>query len=109
VTADIRRAPGASLIDVLDRVLDKGIVVDAEMRVSLAGIDLMSVEARMLIASFDTELTHAAAFRSSRQDKYFHCSEKSKDLRSGSPEAHDLKSALPDPSGKRGCRPLNRR
>jgi hypothetical protein len=66
VTADIRRAPGASLIDVLDRVLDKGIVVDAEMRVSLAGIDLMSVEARMFVASFDTHLTHAAAFRSSR-------------------------------------------
>jgi len=54
------------LIDVLDRVLDKGIVVDADMRVTLAGIDLTSVDGRFLVASFDTHLAQAAAGRSGR-------------------------------------------
>jgi hypothetical protein len=65
VAAAIRYTSGASLIDVLDRVLDKGVVVDAGMRVSLAGIDLISVESHLLVASFDTYLRHAAAGRSS--------------------------------------------
>ena len=53
----IERAPGgASLIDVLDRVLDKGIVIDAWVRVSLAGIDLVTVEARVVVASIATYL-----------------------------------------------------
>jgi gas vesicle structural protein len=56
----VERAPGGtSLIDVLDRVLDKGIVIDAWMRVSLVGIDLISVEARVVVASIDTYLHHA--------------------------------------------------
>jgi hypothetical protein len=53
----IERAPGgASLIDVLDRVLDKGIVIDAWVRVSLVGIDLVTVEARVVVASIATYL-----------------------------------------------------
>ena len=44
-----RAAAGSSLIDVLDRVLDKGIVIDAWVRVSLVGIDLLSVEARVVV------------------------------------------------------------
>ena len=48
----VERAPGGtSLIDVLDRILDKGIVVDAWVRISLVGIDLSTVEARVAIAS----------------------------------------------------------
>jgi hypothetical protein len=43
-----RAAGGTSLIDVLDRVLDKGIVIDAWVRVSLVGIDLITVEAEVL-------------------------------------------------------------
>jgi len=51
----IERAPGgASHIDVLDRVLDKGIVIDAWVRVSLVGIDLVTVEARVVVASIAT-------------------------------------------------------
>lgn len=49
----------ATLIDVLDRVLDKGIVIDAWVRVSLAGVDLLTLEARVIMASFETYLTHA--------------------------------------------------
>jgi hypothetical protein len=58
----VERAPGGtSLIDVLDRVLDKGIVVDAWVRISLVGIDLITVEARIVIASIDTYLKYAEA------------------------------------------------
>jgi len=49
-----RAASGTSLIDVLDRVLDKGIVIDA-----LVGIDLITVEARVVVASIDTYLKYS--------------------------------------------------
>jgi gas vesicle structural protein len=56
-----RVAGGTSLIDVLDRVLDKGIVIDAWVRVSLVGIDLITVEARVVVASIDTYLKYSEA------------------------------------------------
>jgi hypothetical protein len=56
-----RTAGGTSLIDVLDRVLDKGIVIDAWVRVSLVGIDLVTVEARIVVASIDTYLKYSEA------------------------------------------------
>jgi hypothetical protein len=46
---------------VLDRVLDKGIVIDAWVRVSLVGIDLITVEARVVVASIDTYLKYSEA------------------------------------------------
>ena len=49
------------LVDVLDRVLDKGIVIDAWVRVSLVGIDLITVEARVVVASIDTYLKYSEA------------------------------------------------
>ena len=55
----IREAGGATLIDVLDRILDKGIVIDAWVRVSVMGIDLLTLEARIVIASFETYLVNA--------------------------------------------------
>lgn len=58
----VERAPGGtSLIDVLDRVLDKGIVIDAWVRISLVGIDLITIEARVVVASIDTYLKYAEA------------------------------------------------
>lgn len=56
-----RISGGSSLIDVLDRVLDKGIVIDAWVRISLVGIDLITVEARVVVASIDTYLEYADA------------------------------------------------
>lgn len=56
-----RAAGGTSLVDVLDRVLDKGIVIDAWVRVSLVGIDLITVEARVVVASIHTYLKYAEA------------------------------------------------
>ena len=51
------------LIDVLDRVLDKGIVIDAWVQVSVAGLELVTIEARCLVASFQTYLNHAAEIK----------------------------------------------
>jgi 4-hydroxy-3-methylbut-2-enyl diphosphate reductase IspH len=51
----------ASLAEVVDRILDKGIVVDAWAKVSLVGIELLSVEARVVIASVETYLKYAEA------------------------------------------------
>jgi hypothetical protein len=56
-----RPSSGASIVDVLDRVLDKGIVIDAWVRVSLVGIDLLTVEARVLVASIETYKQQAKA------------------------------------------------
>jgi hypothetical protein len=58
----VGRVPGhASVLDVLDRVLDKGIVIDAWVRVSLAGIDLITVDARVVVASIETYLAYSDA------------------------------------------------
>ncbi|MEM6681117.1 MAG: gas vesicle protein GvpJ [Pseudomonadota bacterium] len=51
----------SSLAEVVDRVLDKGVVVDAFIRVSLVGIELLSVEVRAIVASVDTYLRYAEA------------------------------------------------
>jgi gas vesicle structural protein len=54
-----RTAPGANLIDILDRVLDKGVVIDAWLRVSLVGIELVTIEARIVVASLATYLQYS--------------------------------------------------
>ena len=55
----VRRAPTGNLYDVLDLILDKGIVIDAFVRVSLVGIELITVDARIVIARVDTYLRYA--------------------------------------------------
>lgn len=55
------RPSSSSLADVLDTVLDKGLVIDAYVRVSLVGIELLTVDARVVIASVDTYLRFAEA------------------------------------------------
>jgi hypothetical protein len=50
----------ASVIDVLDHVLDKGIVIDAWVLVSVVGIDLLTIEARIVVASIESYLNHAS-------------------------------------------------
>ena len=49
-----RGSTSTSVIDVLDHVLDKGIVIDAWLRVCVLGIDLITVEARVVVASIET-------------------------------------------------------
>jgi len=53
----VERTPKvASVIDVLDHVLDKGVVIDAWLSLSVVGIELVTVEARVVVASFATYL-----------------------------------------------------
>ena len=49
----------SSLAEVLDRILDKGVVVDAWARISLVGIEILTVEARVVVAAVDTYLHYA--------------------------------------------------
>jgi len=51
----------SSLVEVIDRILDKGVVVDAWARVSLVGIEILTIEARVVIASVETFLKYAEA------------------------------------------------
>jgi hypothetical protein len=60
----IQRPGGStSLADVLDIVLDKGIVIDAFVRVSVIGIELLTIEARIVIASVDTYIRYVEAMQ----------------------------------------------
>lgn len=51
----------SSLVEVLDRILDKGIVIDAWVRLSLIGIEILTLEARVVVASVETYLKYAEA------------------------------------------------
>ena len=55
-----RPAP-SSLADVIDTILDKGLVIDIYVRVSLVGIELLTIDARIVVASVDTYLRFAEA------------------------------------------------
>ncbi len=63
----VQRAPvqrstgGGSLVDVLNVILDKGIVIDAWARVSVVGLEILTIEARIVVASVDTYLRYAEA------------------------------------------------
>src|SRR5256714_14590969 len=58
----LQRAPSPSgLADVLDLILDKGLVIDAFVRVAVIGIELVTIDARIVIASIDTYLRFAEA------------------------------------------------
>jgi hypothetical protein len=58
----LQRAPSPSgLAEVVDLILDKGLVIDAYVRVSLVGIEVLTIDARIVIASVDTYLRFAEA------------------------------------------------
>jgi len=58
----VEKAMGSSsLVEVVDRILDKGVVIDAWARISLVGIELLAIEARVVVASVDTWLKYAEA------------------------------------------------
>jgi hypothetical protein len=57
----VERPTSSSLADVIDTILDKGLVIDAYVRVSLVGIELLTIDARVVVASVDTYLRFAEA------------------------------------------------
>ena len=64
----VQRSSGNALVDVVDTILDKGLVIDAFVRVSLVGIELITIDARIVVASVDTYLRFAEA--TNRLDLY---------------------------------------
>ena len=66
VSSVFRKVEQPSLLDVLDRILDKGIVVDAWIRFSLVGLDLLTVDARIVVASIETYLKYAGELQNSQ-------------------------------------------
>jgi hypothetical protein len=57
----LERPSGSGLAEVVDTILDKGLVIDAFVRVSLVGIELLTIDARIVVASVDTYLRFAEA------------------------------------------------
>src|SRR3954447_8267529 len=57
----MERPTPSSLADVIETILDKGLVIDAYVRVSLVGIELLTIDARIVVASVDTYLRFAEA------------------------------------------------
>ena len=56
----LKRSRDVSMVDVIDRVLDKGIVIDYWARVSLLGVDILTViDGRIVVASIDTHVHYA--------------------------------------------------
>lgn len=55
------RPSGGGLADVIDTILDKGLVIDAFVRVSLVGIEVLTIDARIVVASVETYLQFAEA------------------------------------------------
>ncbi|PZF83895.1 gas vesicle protein GvpJ [Jiangella anatolica] len=66
----LQRPSSSGLADVVDIILDKGLVIDAYVRVSLVGIELLTIDARVVVASVDTYLRFAEA--TNRLDLYEH-------------------------------------
>ena len=58
----VEKAIGSSsLVEVIDRILDKGVVIDAWVRVSLVGIEILAIEARVVVTPVETYLKYAEA------------------------------------------------
>src|SRR3954462_4354954 len=68
--AYVARPQPSGLAEVIDIILDKGLVIDAYVRVSVIGIELMTIDARVVIASVDTYLRFAE--KTNRLDLYEH-------------------------------------
>ncbi|HWN26114.1 MAG TPA: gas vesicle protein GvpJ [Actinomycetospora sp.] len=60
-TAGVNRSPQGGLAEVLDLILDKGLVIDAFVKVSVVGVELITIDARIVVASVDTYLRFAEA------------------------------------------------
>lgn len=59
-----RMETGTTLIDVIDRVLDKGLVINADITVSIAGVELLGIKIRAALASFETAAKYGLEFPS---------------------------------------------
>ncbi|MGB2762868.1 MAG: gas vesicle protein [Candidatus Aminicenantaceae bacterium] len=60
----INETSGATLVDVIDRILDKGLVINADIAVSVAGVELLGIKIRAALASFETAAKYGLEFPS---------------------------------------------
>jgi gas vesicle structural protein len=60
-SAGVNRSPQGGLAEVLDLILDKGLVIDAFVKVSIVGVEIVTIDARIVVASVDTYLRFAEA------------------------------------------------
>lgn len=58
------RETGATLVDLIDRILDKGVVINADIQVSVAGVELLGIKIRAALASFETAARYGLEFPS---------------------------------------------
>jgi gas vesicle structural protein len=72
VAAIQKSVDSSSLAEVIDRILDKGVVIDLWARVSLVGIELLTIDARIVIASVNTWLRYAKAVGLLKDDDHHH-------------------------------------
>src|SRR5947209_8606756 len=89
------RPSPSGLVDVIDLILDKGLVIDIYVRVSLVGIELLTIDARIVIASVDTYLRFAEAVNrlDLRQDNSQGLPDLMQDMQEGGAR-HKTKGAL---------------
>ena len=64
LAATRRDSGGGTLVDVIDRILDKGLVINADITVSVAGVELLGVKIRAALASFETAAKYGLEFPS---------------------------------------------
>ena len=58
----MEKATGGSLVDVIDRILDKGLIVNADITVSVIGVELLGIKIRAALASFETAAMYGLEF-----------------------------------------------
>lgn len=63
----VQRETGGTLADVIDRILDKGLVINADITVSVIGVELLGIKIRAAIASFETASMYGLEFPSGTQ------------------------------------------
>jgi ssDNA-binding Zn-finger/Zn-ribbon topoisomerase 1 len=64
MTLQATRDGGTTLVDLVDRILDKGLVINADICVSVAGVELLGIKIRAALASFDTAAKYGLEFPS---------------------------------------------
>ncbi len=60
----MKQTSGATLVDLVDRILDKGLVINADITVSVAGVELLGIKIRAALASFETAARYGLEFPS---------------------------------------------
>ncbi|MFQ6076431.1 MAG: gas vesicle protein GvpJ [Candidatus Bathyarchaeia archaeon] len=63
-TLEPRRREPATLVDLIDRILDKGVVINADIVISVAGVELLGIKLRLALASFETAAKYGLEFPS---------------------------------------------